>query len=159
MNINLTDPKGIKLLTKDKLCEDNIKVFPKLQSKEVTANGTVTPDNGYAGLDNVTVNINIPTYSIYAGETEPYAGGLINFTVDGVTYQAEDGMTWEEWCSSDYCTDSTMQQSSGTVYAPSGKFLFERDGCTMADYGSGAEVDVSETIIANHAYYSMTGDF
>ena len=27
---------------------------------------------------------------------------LITFTVDGVEYQAEEGMTWEEWCDSEY---------------------------------------------------------
>ena len=29
---------------------------------------------------------------------------LISFTIDGVSYQAEDGMTWAEWCDSDYDT-------------------------------------------------------
>ena len=27
---------------------------------------------------------------------------LITFTIDGVEYQAEEGMTWEEWCDSEY---------------------------------------------------------
>ena len=76
MNINLTDKNGIKLLTKDKLCEDNIKVFPVLQSKEVTESGTVTPDSGYAGLEKVTVNVPIPTYPIYTGETEKVPTGF-----------------------------------------------------------------------------------
>lgn len=29
---------------------------------------------------------------------------LITFTVDGVEYQAEEGMTWQEWCNSEYNT-------------------------------------------------------
>lgn len=29
--------------------------------------------------------------------------GMITFTIDGVEYQAEDGMTWREWCKSEYC--------------------------------------------------------
>lgn len=32
------------------------------------------------------------------------AAKIINFTVDGVTYDAEEGMTWVEWCASDYNT-------------------------------------------------------
>lgn len=27
---------------------------------------------------------------------------LITFTIDGVQYQAEEGMTWEEWINSEY---------------------------------------------------------
>lgn len=30
---------------------------------------------------------------------------LISFTIDGTTYQAEEGMTWGEWVESDYNTD------------------------------------------------------
>ena len=30
---------------------------------------------------------------------------LITFTIDGVEYQAEEGMTWEEWINSEYNTD------------------------------------------------------
>ncbi len=34
------------------------------------------------------------------------SANLITFTVDGVTYQAEEGMTWAEWCESEYNTNS-----------------------------------------------------
>jgi hypothetical protein len=27
---------------------------------------------------------------------------LITFTIDGTEYQAEEGMTWEDWCNSEY---------------------------------------------------------
>lgn len=36
-------------------------------------------------------------------ETEG-ATSLISFTIDGTIYQAEEGMTWGEWCESDYNT-------------------------------------------------------
>ena len=32
---------------------------------------------------------------------------LIDFTIDGVSYQAIDGMTWAEWCDSEYNIDNT----------------------------------------------------
>ena len=32
---------------------------------------------------------------------------MISFTIDGVIYQAEEGMTWEEWINSDY-NDNTF---------------------------------------------------
>lgn len=31
-------------------------------------------------------------------------GNLITFTIDGEEYQAEEGMTWEEWVNSEYNT-------------------------------------------------------
>ena len=27
---------------------------------------------------------------------------LITFTISGISYQAEEGMTWEQWCNSGY---------------------------------------------------------
>lgn len=42
------------------------------------------------------------------GTVMSWEGNLINlitFTVDGVEYQAEKGMTWEAWVNSDYNTD------------------------------------------------------
>jgi hypothetical protein len=35
---------------------------------------------------------------------------LISFIVNGSTYQAEDGMSWEEWVSSDYNVDGFYLQ-------------------------------------------------
>jgi hypothetical protein len=37
---------------------------------------------------------------------------LISFTIDGVSYQAEDGMTWGEWVNSDYNTGGWAIQST-----------------------------------------------
>lgn len=34
---------------------------------------------------------------------------LITFTVDGVEYQAEEGMTWVDWCNSKYNTSSDIR--------------------------------------------------
>lgn len=31
---------------------------------------------------------------------------LITFTIGNAEYQAEEGMTWEEWCDSEYNTES-----------------------------------------------------
>lgn len=36
--------------------------------------------------------------AVFAGKK----AALISFTIDRVTYQAEDGMTWYEWCQSAY---------------------------------------------------------
>lgn len=50
---------------------------------------------------------------------------LISFTIDGTTYQAEEGMTWGEWMNSEYCTttiavttDNIMVDSRGWYLIP-----------------------------------------
>jgi len=57
MIIHLLKAAGLKLLTKGKICSEDITVTPALQHKSVTENGTVTPDEGYAGLSSVDVQI------------------------------------------------------------------------------------------------------
>ena len=87
---------------------------------------------------------------------------IISFTVDGITYQAEEGMTWYEWGLSDYYTDDNWAvPDTGIVYGPKTKPLFEGEGYTSSDLesNSSALVKGDELIIANHDYYSMTGSF
>lgn len=58
MEIKIKSPRGVKLLTEQKYCIENIDVVPVLQNKTVTptdAAQTVTPDANYAGLGSVTV--------------------------------------------------------------------------------------------------------
>lgn len=56
-NINIEKAIGVKLKTAATYCTDDIIVRPKLQSKTVTTNGSVTPDSGYCGLSDVQVNV------------------------------------------------------------------------------------------------------
>ena len=61
MNIPVNSPKGIKLLTEGKYVTDDIEVTPALQEKTATANGDITPDDGYCGLEKVAVDV--PPYA------------------------------------------------------------------------------------------------
>lgn len=68
MKLPLKSQDGITLKTEDKYCSENIDVVPTLQSKEVsfsTADQSVTPDTGYAGLKSVKVAA-IPDFDKYA---------------------------------------------------------------------------------------------
>lgn len=57
MNIELKDKNGITLKTAGKYCSSDVGVIPKLQSKSVATNGSVVADEGYCGLDSVTVDV------------------------------------------------------------------------------------------------------
>ena len=49
-------------------------------------------------------------------------GKEINFTIDGTTYYATEGMTWEEWSNSQYNT------SNGQIYYNEGAVVTRNDG-------------------------------
>ena len=57
MNIELKDKNGITLKTAGKYCSSDVVIIPKLQSKSVATNGSVVADEGYCGLDSVTVDV------------------------------------------------------------------------------------------------------
>ena len=74
---------------------------------------------------------------------------VINFTIDGTSYQADEGMTWAEWCDSSYNTNGYAVYGSA-VLAPSGNSVMD---------ASGYVVDKSAAIINSHAYttYNHSG--
>lgn len=68
---------------------------------------------------------------------------LITFIISGTTYQAEEGMTWAEWLSSDYNIDSYVYHY-GVVPSMLSPKAVTIDGETP--------VEKPDLIIANHAY-------
>lgn len=67
---------------------------------------------------------------------------LISFTICGTIYQAEEGMTWEEWIGSDY---------DGTTA------IFIKNGIVVADFMNlctihNSEINATDTIIPNEIY-------
>ena len=57
VDIFISDKNGVVLNTKSKYCLKDITVKPALQAKTATANGDISPDDGYCGLEKVTINI------------------------------------------------------------------------------------------------------
>ena len=62
--------------------------------------------------------VNGTAYGISGGRTLVGGTGydisfLIAFTIDGITYQAEKGMTWNQWVSSSYNTAGLMVEMGG----------------------------------------------
>lgn len=54
---------------------------------------------------NVIQVIGLPIEVTYKKKIATAGGGLITFYVDGVEYQAEEGMSWKDFCASDYNVD------------------------------------------------------
>lgn len=80
---------------------------------------------------------------------------LISFTIDGTTYQAEEGMTWLQWLETDYNTANYTQLLLDGVPT----VLIEPSGA-MNGYGlsyNNAFIPVTETIVADRAYVKMYG--
>ena len=53
--------------------------------------------------------------------------GIFTFTIGGITYEAEKGMTWKEWAESDYntlCDEWLTTSSSGMLFNISGSLMF-----------------------------------
>lgn len=68
----------------------------------------------------VVDNINM-TIDVYTKEV-PVT--LITFTINGTSYQAEEGMTWSEWVDSEYDINDYFAISGGTVWTTElGKFI------------------------------------
>ena len=77
---------------------------------------------------------------------------LITFTIDGVTYQAENGMTWNEWTDSDYNADGFWVDEDTSCVRPNGD---DTSICahTLPD---GIEVKSDEEITASGSYTIIT---
>ena len=78
MNIEITNAYGVRLNTAEKYCEEDIIVTPKLQNKEATTNGVISADDGYAGLNSVSVNVSGGSEGTYTNDTPTPAalGGI-----------------------------------------------------------------------------------
>lgn len=75
---------------------------------------------------------------------------LITFTISGTTYQAENGMTWAEWCDSSYNTLGLVNAGNE----------INNDGSTSyknLKYTNTTIVNPSDIIIVNYAYILSGG--
>ena len=81
---------------------------------------------------------------------------IITFTIDGVEYEAEEGMTWGEWCDSEYNTDGFYMDNP----ASGDLFLYTCDRCPVS--ASEEEIDTlfeNDIIIENSTLVSWVTCF
>lgn len=139
MIVFIDNPSGKKLLTRRKICREDINVVPflreetitqngryeipegyagfgkldidipktapLLQEKTATENGRYTPDEGYEGISAFTVAIPVYDGNFTAAQTWSYG---IAFMINSGRYAAAPGMTWGEWIESGYCPDNAF---------------------------------------------------
>lgn len=110
----------------------------------------VTRDNTYD--DNIYSSYRFgvrPVLIISRNELLGLESELISFTIDGVTYQAEDGMDWYDWVASDYNVDNyDIVLGADEYIAKNGDYPGE---CVC--YSDGSLVfDVFDLITENYNY-------
>ena len=88
----------------------------------------------------------IPSGWTVVDDGEESGGNLITFTIDGTEYQAEEGMTWEEWCNSDYNVNNYEYDEWGVYCKGVASYL-------SLFYSNEEIVGVSDIIISTHAYF------
>ena len=138
----------------------------------VTANGenvaaggeilAVNPADGKTGTATITFDIDesdIKYAGTYTGSAtftiavKDVPKAMINFTIDGTPYQAEEGMTWAEWIESDYNVDDyvmTEDWDGSYIICPEGEdWVAVRD--TQIDGFDGIVLSTDE-IVADNTY-------
>lgn len=84
---------------------------------------------------------------------------MINFTIDGTPYQAEEGMTWEEWINSNYNTGGfeiyVGGDSDGHIYESSTSLWLSRSDTTITISSDSNLIFYTEKIIEQN-YYKKT---
>ena len=88
------------------------------------------------------------TIEVWDGSyTEGASASLITFTIDGTSYQSEEGMTWSEWCSSEYNT--------GTFYTSDNSYVYTANPSTVIVANGSNWFNGSTVIIADTAYTTV----
>ena len=72
------------------------------------------------------------------------SGNLITFTVDGVEYQAQEGMSWEEFINSEYNTGNFIIKNN---------YIYTTDDKIVNDNNSVHKMNSDEKVISGGVYY------
>lgn len=114
----------------------------------VSSGNVVTVYSINKSAEAVTLTFEIvKVYKVWDGSyTEGTGASLINFTIGGTSYSAEEGMTWEEWCNSEYNTIGASANSNA------GYITDKNYMNTIHTVSSSVEVLPSDTIVNGENY-------
>jgi hypothetical protein len=115
-----------------------------------------TPIGGYSASAGRYGSIYVPqsllasykaatNWAYFSSRFVAYSPSIITFTIVGTSYQAEEGMTWSEWCDSGYNTANASINGNNYVQISAGNFI-------VVDPSTGSPVLASATIKAGCAY-------
>jgi hypothetical protein len=112
---------------------DDVYVVPSMYGVDTNKDG------------NVEICFGMPTSNLISFSLEDGYGvnGIFNGFGDKLTFQAEPGMTWEQWIYSDYCTIQDYAETAGPDLWICGYFVRLRDF---------TQVMPSDEIIPNYVY-------
>lgn len=111
--------------------------------------------------DGKACRLPLSVLSEYLGTTGD-EDGLITFTIDGNEYQAEEGMTWEEWVDSEYNTDGWYYKEYSDGYLVTSELYQHKYGVgvslydileTGLQYTSGLMWEYSSFTLGGAIYY------
>lgn len=91
-----------------------------------------------------------PTYAEVTsnGTITIHEVGVISFTIDGEAFKAKEGMTWAEFCKSEYANDD--------FYLADGNNYFIRyQGATIYKTSADQKEEPDDVIMANEAYVKV----
>lgn len=89
-----------------------------------------------------------PTYAEVTsnGTITVHEVGVISFTIDGEAFKAKEGMTWAEFCKSEYANDD--------FYFADGNSYINYQGARV-ETSAGIWVEPDDVIMANEAYVKV----
>ena len=130
---NSINPANTKTLT--------VTFTPIEQIGDNTAAIEVKKDVAIAGIENALFGTWNGTFNYEVDIQDNIQ--MISFTIDGVSYQAKESMTWEEWVDSDYNKDNYYNGSNDIKNNASQVHVIKDDGTIVSP---------SDIIILNHMY-------
>ena len=128
-----------------------VTVFEKITQLATPQN--VTADGTTVSWDTVE---NATSYAVLADGSEigtvQAAANLISFTIDGISYRAEEGMTWVDWVASSYNTGGfyIIEGTTNGVRFSNGIDNVSSEGFP------GEYVNNTSQIVANGTYYKFS---
>ena len=148
--VDITLTNSLDTMTSIELVNNNPVLFSTYGFAIASASGTsvVVYSIGKPSED-VTLTFEMhETVEVWDGSyTEGETVSLITFTIAGTSYQAEEGMTWTEWCSSEYNT--------GTFYTSDNSYVYTANPSTVIVANGSNWFNGSTVIIADTAYTTV----
>lgn len=153
--------KGTPVIVVYPLIEERTESVAPQKVGNVVGDNTIVRNSGIGSL---------PMEVTYLKKKEEQSGGLITFTIEGVEYQAEEGMTWRVWCESIYNTDwfyitTGSNIGGGSDYNFTNEFITDGSGGAWTNKGifkqdkdlvGNCSESPEDVIIANYPYLHHT---